>query len=114
MGSGIEMNFANASIPVSIMDMTQEAVDKGLAKTWANYASTVSKGRLKQEEMDKRMALITPVTDLASGKDADIVIEAVSERRDVRQAMFRKLDAVRKPGAILATTTSTLDVTAAA
>ncbi len=110
MGGGIAMNFANAGIPVSIMDVTREAVDKGLAKIKANYASTVSKGRLKQEEMDQRMALIKPVTTLEAGKDADIVIEAVFERMDVKQDMFRKLDAVMKPGAILATNTSTLDV----
>jgi 3-hydroxyacyl-CoA dehydrogenase len=114
MGGGIAMNFANAGIPVSIMDMTQDAVDKGLAKIKANYASTVSKGRLKQEEMDKRMALIKPTTTLEAGKDADIVIEAVFERMDVKQDMFRKLDAVMKPGAILATNTSTLDVNAIA
>jgi 3-hydroxyacyl-CoA dehydrogenase len=110
MGGGIAMNFANAGIPVTIMDMTQEAVDKGVARIKANYASTVSKGRLKQEEMDKRMALIKPVTTLEAGKDADIVIEAVFERMDVKKDMFRKLDAVMKPGAILATNTSTLDV----
>jgi len=114
MGGGIAMNFANAGIPVSIMDMTQEAVDKGVAKIKANYASTVSKGRLKQEEMDKRMALIKPVTTIEAGKDADIVIEAVFERMDVKQDMFRKLDATMKPGAILATNTSTLDVNAIA
>jgi len=114
MGGGIAMNFANAGIPVSIMDLTQEALDKGVAKIKANYASTVAKGRLKQEEMDRRMALITPTTDLAAGKDADIVIEAVFERMDVKQDMFRKLDAVMKPGAILATNTSTLDVDAIA
>jgi 3-hydroxyacyl-CoA dehydrogenase len=114
MGGGIAMNFANAGIPVSIMDVTQEAVDKGLAKIKANYASTVSKGRLKQEEMDKRMALIKPTTTLEAGKDADIVIEAVFERMDVKQDMFKKLDAVMKPGAILATNTSTLDVNAIA
>jgi 3-hydroxyacyl-CoA dehydrogenase len=114
MGGGIAMNFANAGIPVSIMDVTQEAVDKGVAKIKANYASTVSKGRLKQEEMDKRMALIKPTTKLEDGKDADIVIEAVFERMDVKQDMFRKLDAVMKPGAILATNTSTLDVNAIA
>jgi len=110
MGGGIAMNFANAGIPVTIMDMTQEAVDKGVAKIKANYASTVSKGRLKQEAMDKCMALIKPVTTLEAGKDADIVIEAVFERMDVKKDMFRKLDAVMKPGAILATNTSTLDV----
>jgi 3-hydroxyacyl-CoA dehydrogenase len=114
MGAGIAMNFANAGIPVSIMDMTQDAVDKGVAKIKANYASTVSKGRLKQDEMDKRMALIKPTTKLEDGKDADIVIEAVFERMDVKQDMFRKLDAVMKPGAILATNTSTLDVDAIA
>ncbi len=114
MGGGIAMNFANAGIPVSIMDMTQEAVDKGMAKIKANYANTVSKGRLKQEEMDKRMALIKPTTALEAGKDADIVIEAVFERMDVKRDMFKKLDAVMKPGAILATNTSTLDVNAIA
>ena len=114
MGGGIAMNFANAGIPVSIMDMTQDAVDKGFAKIKANYASTVSKGRLKQEEMDKRMALIKPTTKLEDGKDADIVIEAVFERMDVKQDMFRKLDAIMKPGAILATNTTTLDVNAIA
>jgi 3-hydroxyacyl-CoA dehydrogenase len=114
MGGGIAMNFANAGIPVSIMDVTQDAVDKGVAKIKANYASTVSKGRLKQEEMDKCMALIKHTTRLEDGKDADIVIEAVFERMDVKQDMFRKLDAVMKPGAILATNTSTLDVNAIA
>ncbi|MGH9810057.1 MAG: 3-hydroxyacyl-CoA dehydrogenase NAD-binding domain-containing protein, partial [Terriglobia bacterium] len=114
MGGGIAMNFANVGIPVTIMDVTQEAVDKGMARIKANYASTVSKGRLKQEEMDKRMALIKPTTKLEGGKDADIVIEAVFERMDVKQDMFRKLDSVMKPGAILATNTSTLDVNAIA
>ena len=114
MGGGIAMSFANAGIAVSIMDMTEEAVKKGMDKIRANYASTVSKGRLKQEEMDKRMALIKPTTKLEDGKDADIVIEAVFERMDVKQDMFRKLDAIMKPGAILATNTSTLDVNAIA
>jgi len=110
MGGGIAMNFANAGIPVSIMDVTEEAVKKGVEKIRANYASTVSKGRLKQEAMDKCMALIKPTTTLEAGKDADIVIEAVFERMDVKKDMFKKLDAVMKPGAILATNTSTLDV----
>ena len=114
MGGGIAMNFANAGIPVSIMDMTEDAVKKGVDKIRANYASTVSKGRLKQEEMDKRMALIKPTTKLEDGKDADIVIEAVFERMDVKQEMFKKLDAIMKPGAILASNTSTLDVNAIA
>ncbi|HTQ77442.1 MAG TPA: 3-hydroxyacyl-CoA dehydrogenase NAD-binding domain-containing protein [Burkholderiales bacterium] len=114
MGGGIAMNFANAGIPVSIMDMTQDAVDKGVAKIKANYAATVSKGRLKQDEMDKRMALIKPTAKLEDARDADIVVEAVFERMDVKQETFRKLDAIMKPGAILATNTSTLDVDAIA
>jgi 3-hydroxyacyl-CoA dehydrogenase len=85
-------------------------VQKGLAKIKSNYAATVSKGRLKQEDMDKRLALIQPAADLAAAGDADIVIEAVFERMDVKQDVFRKLDAIAKPGAILATNTSTLDV----
>ena len=114
MGGGITMNFVNVGIPVTIMEMKQEALDRGMATIKKNYAATVAKGRLKQEEMDKRMALITPALDLAAGKNADIVIEAVFERMDVKQDIFRKLDAVMKPGAILATNTSTLDVNAIA
>ena len=110
MGGGIAMSFANAGIPVTLIDATQEALEKGMAKIRANYAATVSKGRLKQEDMDKRVALIQPAADLAAAKDADIVIEAVFERLDVKQEVFRKLDAIAKPGAILATNTSTLDV----
>jgi len=114
MGGGIAMNFANAGIPVSMMDLTDEAVSKGFKKIKDNYAATVAKGRLKQEEMDKRISLIKTTTKLEDAKDADIVIEAVFERMDVKQDMFRKLDAVMKPGAILATNTSTLDVNAIA
>jgi 3-hydroxyacyl-CoA dehydrogenase len=110
MGGGIAMSFANAGIPVTITDATQEALDRGLKKIKDNYAATVAKGRLKQEEMDRRLALLKPSTDLDAVKDADIVIEAVFERMDVKQDLFRKLDAIAKPGAILATNTSTLDV----
>jgi 3-hydroxyacyl-CoA dehydrogenase len=108
MGGGIAMNFANAGIPVTLIDMNQAAVDKGIGIIRKNYAATVSKGRLKQEDMDRRMALIKPSTELPS--DADIYVEAVFERMDVKQDVFRKLDAIAKPGAILATNTSTLDV----
>jgi len=110
MGGGIAMNFANAGIPVTLIDMNQAAVDKGIGIISKNYAATVSKGRLKQEDMDKRMSLISPSTDFSSVANADIVIEAVFERMDVKQEVFRKLDAIAKPGAILATNTSTLDV----
>ena len=110
MGGGIAMNFANAGIPVTVIDMTDQALERGLATIKKNYAATVSKGRLKQEDMDKRLALISADKSLEKTRDADIVIEAVFERMDVKQDLFRKLDAIVKPGAILATNTSTLDV----
>jgi 3-hydroxyacyl-CoA dehydrogenase len=110
MGGGIAMNFANAGIPVTIVDMTQQALDKGLQKISDNYAATVSKGRLAQADMDKRMSLIRASTNLGDIAGADIVIEAVFERMDVKQELFRKLDRIVKQGAILATNTSTLDV----
>ena len=110
MGGGIAMCFANAGIPVTLIDAKQEAVDRGLETIRKNYAATVSKGRLKQEDMDKRMALISPTLDFASIKNADIVIEAVFERMDVKLDVLKKIDAIAKPGAILATNTSTLDV----
>ena len=110
MGGGIAMNFANAGIPVTILDTTQEALERGLATIRKNYAATVSKGRLAQGDMDKRMGLIHGTLNLAQIADADIVIEAVFERMDVKQDLFRKLDGIVKQGAILATNTSTLDV----
>src|SRR5688572_21857098 len=110
MGGGIAMNFANAGIPVTVVDTTQEALEKGLEKVRGNYAATVAKGRLAQADMDKRMGLIHGSTNLGNVADADIVIEAVFERMDVKQELFRKLDGTVKQGAILATNTSTLDV----
>jgi len=110
MGGGIAMCFANAGIPVTLVDTTQEALDKGLKKIRSNYAATVEKGRLTQSEMDKRMALISPGTNLSEIKNANIVVEAVFERMDVKQDLFKKLDALMPGGAILATNTSTLDV----
>jgi 3-hydroxyacyl-CoA dehydrogenase len=110
MGGGIAMNFANAGIPVVLIEMKQEALDRGMATIRKNYAATVAKGRLSQADMDRRMALITPALDLSAAKDADVIIEAVFERMDVKQEVFRKLDAIAKPGAILASNTSTLDV----
>jgi 3-hydroxyacyl-CoA dehydrogenase len=110
MGGGIAMNFANAGIPVKMLELNQEALDKGLGIVRKNYAATVAKGRLTQEAMDKRMALFTGVTSYDDIKDADIVIEAVFEDMSVKKQVFEKLDKVCKPGAILATNTSTLDV----
>ncbi len=110
MGGGIAMCFANAGIPVTMVETAQEALDKGLEKIRANYAATVAKGRMAQPDMDKRMGLIHGTTNLAQTAEADIVIEAVFERMDVKQELFKKLDATVKKGAILATNTSTLDV----
>ena len=110
MGGGIAMCFANAGIPVTLIDMTQEAVDKGMQRIKGNYAATVEKGRLTAADMDKRMALINGNSNLGKVADADIVIEAVFERMDVKQELFKKLDGIVQQGTILATNTSTLDV----
>jgi 3-hydroxyacyl-CoA dehydrogenase len=110
MGGGIAMSFANAGIPVTLVDTTQDALIKGLSRIKGNYAATVSKGRLAQSDMDKRVGLIQGTINLGQAADADIVIEAVFERMDVKKDMFRKLDGIVKQGAILATNTSTLDV----
>jgi 3-hydroxyacyl-CoA dehydrogenase len=110
MGGGIAMNFANVGIPVKILEMSQEALDKGLGIVRKNYANTVSKGRLTQEQMDKRMGLLQGALSYAELKDVDIVIEAVFEDMAVKKQVFQALDKVCKPGAILATNTSTLDV----
>lgn len=110
MGGGIAMNFANAGIPVYVLEVSQEALEKGLAVVKKNYAASVSKGRMSQAEMDKRMGLIRPVLSYDELRDVDIVIEAVFEEMDIKKEVFQKLDAVCKPDAILATNTSTLDI----
>jgi 3-hydroxyacyl-CoA dehydrogenase len=110
MGGGIAMNFANAGIPVTILEMRQEALDKGLATIRKNYESTVKKGKLTPEKFEQRMGLIGGTLDYQEIAGADIVVEAVFEDMAVKEDVFRKLDAVMKPGAILATNTSTLDV----
>ena len=110
MGGGITMNFVNVGIPVTILEMSQEALDRGLEIIRANYANTVKKGRLSQDKMDKRMSLITPTLSYDDIANADIVVEAVFEEMDIKKEVFRKLDDIMKPDAILATNTSTLDV----
>ena len=110
MGGGIAMNFANAGIPVSVLEMKQEALDKGLAIIRKNYENSAKKGRIRPEDVEKRMGLITPTLSYDDIRDADIVIEAVFEDMAVKESVFRKLDEVMKPGAILASNTSTLDV----
>ncbi len=110
MGGGIAMNFVNAGIPVKVLEAAQDRLDKGFDIIRKNYAATVAKGKLSQAAMDKRMSLLTGVLSYDDLKDADIIIEAVFEEMDVKKEVFRKLDAVAKPGAILATNTSTLDI----
>ncbi|HRI88766.1 MAG TPA: 3-hydroxyacyl-CoA dehydrogenase NAD-binding domain-containing protein, partial [Candidatus Hydrogenedentes bacterium] len=106
----IAMNFVNAGIPVVLIESSQELLDKGIGIISKNYANTVSKGKLSQEKMDQRMALIKPSLDYADLGDVDIVVEAVFEEMDVKKTVFRKLDVACKPETILATNTSTLDV----
>ncbi len=110
MGGGIAMNFANAGIPVTILETKQEALDKGLATIRKNYESSVKKGKLTAEKLEQRMALIGGTLSYEDIAQADIVIEAVFEDMGVKETVFRQLDKVMKPGAILATNTSTLDV----
>ncbi|MBL8382747.1 MAG: enoyl-CoA hydratase/isomerase family protein [Burkholderiales bacterium] len=110
MGGGITMNFINAGIPVTLLEMKQEALDRGLATIRRNYENTARKGRMTMEEVDRRMALVRPTLSYEDVGGADIVVEAVFEDMAVKEAVFRKLDDVMKAGAILATNTSTLDV----
>ncbi|MES2935399.1 MAG: 3-hydroxyacyl-CoA dehydrogenase NAD-binding domain-containing protein [Pseudomonadota bacterium] len=110
MGGGIAMNFTNAGIPVTILEMQQEALDKGLAKIRKNYENSLSKGKLTSEQLAQRTGLITGTLSYEDIAQADIVIEAVFEDMAVKQAIFKQLDQVMKPGAILASNTSTLDL----
>ncbi len=114
MGGGIAMNFLNAGIPVKMLEMKQEALDRGLATIRKNYESQVKKGKLKQDKYDQRMALLTTTLSYDDLGSADLAIEAVFEEIGVKEAVFKELDRVMKPGAILASNTSTLDVNAIA
>ena len=110
MGGGIAMNFANAGIPVVVLEVNQEALDKGLATVRKNYESSLKKGRLTPEKFEQRTGLIQGTLSYDDIKNADIVIEAVFEEMGIKEKVFRKLDEVMKPGTILASNTSTLDV----
>ncbi|MDR3481250.1 MAG: 3-hydroxyacyl-CoA dehydrogenase NAD-binding domain-containing protein [Burkholderiaceae bacterium] len=110
MGGGIAMNFANAGIPVKILEMKQEALDKGLATIRKNYENTLKKGKLTQQKFEQRVGLITGTLSYDDIAQADIVVEAVFEDMGVKETVFKKLDEVMKQGAILASNTSTLDV----
>ena len=110
MGGGITMNFLNAGLPVTLLEMKQEALDKGLATIRRNYENSAKKGKLTQDQVEQRMALITPTLSYDAFKDVDLVIEAVFENMDVKQQVFKTLDEVCKRGAILASNTSYLNI----
>ena len=110
MGGGIAMNFLNAGIPVTMLEMKQDALDRGLATIRKNYESQVKKGKLKQDKYEGRMSLLSTTLKYDDIKSADLVIEAVFEEMGVKEKVFNTLDEVMKPGAILASNTSTLDV----
>ena len=110
MGGGIAMNFLNAGLPVTILEMKADALERGVATIRKNYEAQVRKGKLKPDKLDGRMALLKTTLAYDDIKDADLVIEAVFEEMGVKEKVFRTLDEVMKPGAILASNTSTLDL----
>jgi 3-hydroxyacyl-CoA dehydrogenase len=110
MGGGISMNFANVGIPVTIIETSEDALKKGMATIEKNYQMSVQRGSLKPEDLQKRMALFTPSTDLNAIKDADMIIEAIFENMPVKKELFARIEKIAKPGAVLATNTSYLNV----
>ena len=110
MGGGISMNFLNAGIPVTVLETKQEALERGVATIRRNYENSAKKGKLTQEKVEQRMGLLSTTLSYDDIKDADLIIEAVFEEMGVKETVFKKLDEVAKPGAILASNTSTLDV----
>ncbi|RJF85922.1 3-hydroxyacyl-CoA dehydrogenase [Sphingomonas cavernae] len=110
MGGGISMNFLSAGIPVTIVEMKQDALDRGTGIIRKNYEATAAKGRMKPEQVEKAMGLLTPTLNLEDLADCDLIIEAVFENMDVKKEVFGKLDKIAKPGAILASNTSYLNI----
>jgi len=110
MGGGISMNFLNAGIPVTIVEMAQEALDRGLGTIRRNYDNTAKKGRLTQADVETRMGLLNPTVQLDALSDCDLIIEAVYENMEIKKSVFAKLDKIAKPGAILASNTSYLNI----
>ncbi len=110
MGGGIAMNFLSGGIPVAIVETSKEALDRGVSIMRRNYESTARKGRLTMVEVDERMGRLAPSLDFGALSGADLVIEAVFENMDLKKSVFERLDAVAKPGAILASNTSYLDI----
>ncbi len=110
MGGGIAMCFANAGLPVTLIETTQDALDRGLGRIRGNYEASAKRGRMSAADVETRMGLIKPSTDLGDVAEADIIIEAVFEKMEVKQEVFTKLDSLAKAGAVLASNTSYLDV----
>lgn len=110
MGSGIAMNFLNAGIPVTLLEAGQEALERGVANIRRTYASSANKGKISPQEVEQRMGILRPTLSYEDLGNADLLIEAVFEDYVVKEAVLKRLDAVARPGAILATNTSTLDV----
>lgn len=110
MGGGISMNFLQKGIPVTIVEMAQDALDRGVGVIRKNYDASAAKGRFKPEQVDHMMCILTPSLSLDDLADCDLIIEAVYENMDVKKDIFGKLDKIAKPGAILASNTSYLDV----
>ncbi|WP_297512732.1 3-hydroxyacyl-CoA dehydrogenase NAD-binding domain-containing protein [uncultured Caulobacter sp.] len=110
MGGGISMNFLNAGIPVTIIEAKPENLERGVGVIRKNYENTAKKGRLTQDDVEKRMGLLTPSMDMEALADCDLIIEAVFELMEIKKEVFTKLDAIAKPGAILATNTSYLNI----
>ena len=110
MGGGIAICFANAGLPVTVLDADRQALERGLAVVELSYGSMVKRGRITADEQQRRMALIRGTIDYADLADADVIIEAVTERMELKKDVFARLDLIAKPGAVLATNTSTLDI----
>ena len=110
MGGGISMNFLNVGTPVTIIETAQQALDRGLATIRRNYDNTAKKGRLTQSDVEKRMGLLSPGPNLEALSDCDLVIEAIYENMDIKKEVFGKLEKIAKPGAILASNTSYLNI----
>jgi len=110
MGGGIAMNFLSAGIPVTIVETSKEALDRGVSVMRRNYETTAKKGRLTMKEVDERMGRLKPTLDFGALAEADLVIEAVFENMDIKKKVFERLDSIARPGAILASNTSYLDI----
>jgi 3-hydroxyacyl-CoA dehydrogenase len=110
MGGGISMNFLSAGIPVTIVEMGQEALDRGTGVMRKNYEATAAKGKLSGEQVEKAMGLLNPTLDFGALADCDLIIEAVYEDMDVKKEVFGRLDKIARPGAILASNTSYLNI----